>query len=233
MAKNNVPVLSLQDVSKIYTLGEQKLYALNGVNIDIHKEDFVAVIGPSGSGKSTFLHMASLLDKPSKGKIIVNGSETTDYTEEERAKLRNQEIGFVFQQFNLLPKTSAIENVALPLVYSNVAKSEREQKAKLMLEKVGLGDRLQNSPAQLSGGQQQRVAIARALINDPSIIFADEPTGNLDSVSGKEIRDLLISLNKEGRTVIMVTHENILAKIALRTINLADGKLVSDSKIRS
>lgn len=223
-------VLSLQEVCKIYQLGEQELYALCDVTLDIHEGEFVAVIGPSGSGKSTFLHMASLLDKPSKGHIFIRGTETTNFSEEERAKLRNEEIGFVFQQFNLLPKTSALENVALPLVYANTPKGERDARAKEILEKVGLGDRLNNTPAQLSGGQQQRVAIARALVNEPAIIFADEPTGNLDTQSGEEIKQILQELHHEGKTIVMVTHEQEMAEIAQRTIVLRDGKVESDTK---
>lgn len=222
--------MSLHQVCKIYQLGEQELYALDDISLDIYEGEFIAVIGPSGSGKSTFLHMASLLDKPSKGQILVKGTETTNFTEEERAKIRNEEIGFVFQQFNLLPKTSALENVALPLVYANTPKEERDQRARDILEKVGLGDRLQNTPAQLSGGQQQRVAIARALVNEPSIIFADEPTGNLDTQSGEEVKRILKDLHTEGKTIVMVTHEQKMAEIAERTIVLRDGKVESDTK---
>ena len=215
-------------MSKIYALGDQTLYALNKVSIAIHEGEFVAVVGPSGSGKSTFLHVASLLDKPSTGQVLVKGRDVTDYTEEESAALRNKTLGFVFQSFNLLPKTSAVDNVALPLIYAGVSDKTRQVRAKTMLEQVGLGDRLKNTPAQLSGGQQQRVAIARALVNEPAIIFADEPTGNLDSKSGEEIKKMIIDLNNDGKTVVLVTHDTGLAKIAKRVINLADGQVISD-----
>lgn len=222
------PVLQLKDVCKVYHVGDQELYALCGLNLTIYRGEFVAVIGPSGSGKSTFLHMASLLDQPSDGIIFLKGKDVTAYSEKERARLRNQEIGFIFQQFNLLPKTSAMENVGLPLLYAGAAPTERDRRAKEMLIKVGLGDRLHNTPTQLSGGQQQRVAIARALINDPAIIFADEPTGNLDTKSGKEIREMLLDLHQEGRTIVMVTHDPEMAKLGTRIITISDGKVQSD-----
>jgi putative ABC transport system ATP-binding protein len=221
-------LLELRQVSKIYTLGDQTLYALNKVSVAIHEGEFVVVVGPSGSGKSTFLHVASLLDKPSTGQVLVKSRDVTDYTEEESAALRNKTIGFVFQSFNLLPKTSALDNAALPLIYAGVNDKSRLMRAKAMLEQVGLGDRLKNTPAQLSGGQQQRVAIARALINEPAIIFADEPTGNLDSKSGEEIKKMIIHLNNDGKTVVLVTHDAALAQIAKRIINLADGEVLSD-----
>jgi putative ABC transport system ATP-binding protein len=186
-------------------------------------------MGPSGSGKSTFLQVASMLAEPSTGVIKLNGSDVTKYNEVERARLRNHQIGFVFQQFNLLARTSAIDNVALPLVYAGVRPPERKRRAVEMLERVGLGDRLHNTPAQLSGGQQQRVAIARALINEPSIIFADEPTGNLDSKSGEDIKRLLTELWQEGKTIIMVTHEEDVAAIAHRLIVFRDGKITRDT----
>lgn len=223
------PILKLHNVSKIYSLGDQTLYALNQVTSEIYPGEFVAIIGPSGSGKSTYMHIASLLDGPSEGEVFISGKETSKYSEEERAKLRNQEIGFVFQQFNLLAKISALENVTLPLIYANVSKKERERRGKEILDKVGLSDRLKNTPAQLSGGQQQRVAIARALINEPSIVFADEPTGNLDSKSGEDIKKLLVQLNEEGSTLVMVTHDSKMAKIANRTLTLKDGKVVKDT----
>lgn len=223
-------ILELQNVSKHYQMGDTLIRALDGVNLQVNAGEFVAIMGHSGSGKSTFLQVASMLAQPSGGKIFLREKDVTLYNEVERARLRNKEIGFVFQQFNLLPRTSALDNVALPLVYAKVPESERQARAKKMLEKVGLGDRLQNTPAQLSGGQQQRVAIARALINDPTIIFADEPTGNLDTRSGEEIKKFLQELHDENRTIIMVTHEEDVAAIAKRLVVFRDGKVVSDGK---
>lgn len=222
------PLLELENVSKVYNIGDETLYALCHISVKVFEGEFVAIVGPSGSGKSTFLHVASLLDKPSSGTIKIKNRNVTEYSEPETAKLRNQEIGFVFQQFNLLPKTSALDNVALPLVYTGVAEKERTKRAKEKLTDVGLGERLKNTPAQLSGGQQQRVAIARALVTNPSIIFADEPTGNLDSKSGQEVVKMIIRLNNSGKTVVLVTHDNSLAQIAKRVIQVADGKVVSD-----
>lgn len=219
-------VLELQNVSKVYEIGEQTIHALDNISLKVHEGNFLSVMGPSGSGKSTFLQVASILASPSSGKILINGKDTTKYNEIERARLRNKEVGFVFQTFNLLAKTSALENVALPLVYAGVDEKTRLEKAKLMLEKFGLGDRLNNGPSQLSGGQQQRVAIARALVNNPSIIFADEPTGNLDSKSGEEVKKIFQQLNREGKTIIMVTHEPDVAEIAKQHISLIDGKIV-------
>ena len=227
---DSTPILQLDTVCKIYKLGQQTIKALDCMDFQIEQGEFVSVIGPSGSGKSTFLQVASILAQPTKGDIYLKGKEVSSYNEIERAKLRNKEIGFVFQQFNLLSKTSALDNVALPLVYAGADSQTRKEKAKKMLELVGLGDRLYNKPNQLSGGQQQRVAIARALVNDPSIIFADEPTGNLDSKSGREIEKILTDLHAEGRTIIMVTHEKRSAKIADRIIELKDGKLLKEHR---
>lgn len=223
------PLLALEQVSKIYSLGDQTLYALCQVNLSIFEGEFVAIVGPSGSGKSTLMHVASLLDKPTEGAVLIKGRNVTDYSEPEMAALRNKEIGFVFQQFNLLPKTSALENVALPLVYSGVSERTRKNRAKDKLEEVGLGERLNNTPAQLSGGQQQRVAIARALVTNPAVVFADEPTGNLDSKSGEEIVKMIIRLNNAGKTIVLVTHDDALAKIAKRIVTIADGKITGDS----
>lgn len=224
-------LLEIKNVAKHYQIGNNVIKALNKVDLEIEEGEFLAIMGPSGSGKSTFLQVASMLAQPSSGKIKLKGRDVTEYNEVERSRLRNQEIGFIFQQFNLLPRTSALDNVALPLLYAKVSRTERERRAKAMLEKVGLGDRLSNTPAQLSGGQQQRVAIARALVNEPSIIFADEPAGNLDSKSGNEIKQFLIDLNKEGKTIIMVTHEPDDAQIAKRLIIFRDGEIIDDSKI--
>jgi putative ABC transport system ATP-binding protein len=211
-------------------VGDEEIHALNQVTLEIDEGEFVAVMGPSGSGKSTFLQIASLLNSPTSGQIYLKETDVVRYNEVELARLRNREIGFVFQQFNLLSRTSAVENVALPLVYAGVPNSEQKKRATAMLEKVGLGDRLANTPAQLSGGQQQRVAIARALINNPSIIFADEPTGNLDSKSGEDIKNLLSALNKEGKTIILVTHESEVAAIAKRVVLFHDGEILYDDK---
>lgn len=226
-------LLQLKQVSKVYKVGDVKINALKGVDFSIEEGEFVAIMGPSGSGKSTFLQIASMLNAPTSGQIIFKGKQVEKYSENEQAKLRNQEIGFIFQQFNLLPRANAIDNVALPLLYSNVPVEERKDRAKKMLEKVGLGDRLNNTQAQLSGGQQQRVAIARALVNTPSIIFADEPTGNLDSKSGDEIKKILIGLHKEKKTIILVTHEEDVANIAKRFIFFKDGEVYFDSKHKS
>lgn len=225
-------LLELKNVSKVYRLGEVDIHALRDVSMQVQEGEFVAIMGPSGSGKSTFLQIASMLSDPTSGEIRIKEKQVEHYNEIERAKLRNQEIGFVFQQFNLLPRTSSVENVALPLLYAKVSKAERTERAIQMLEKVGLGDRLKNSPSQLSGGQQQRVAIARALINNPSIVFADEPTGNLDSQSGEEIKQLLIDLNKEGKTIILVTHEEDVAQISKRFVFFQDGEIFYDDKFR-
>lgn len=223
-------VLQLRDVKKKYLMGDQEIHALQGIDLEIHAGEFVAIMGPSGSGKSTLLHMASLLDTPSSGQVLLEGKEVSQYTESQLARVRNRAIGFVFQQFNLLPKTTALENVALPLVYANVAYDERIFRSKSILERVGLGERMGNTRAQMSGGQQQRVAIARALVTEPSLIFADEPTGNLDSKSGDEIMHLFLELHQEGKTIVMVTHEEDVAAFAERIVRVKDGKVLSDKK---
>ncbi|MBU1117395.1 ABC transporter ATP-binding protein [Patescibacteria group bacterium] len=226
-SKSKIPVLELKNIVKTYTSGNTTFNALDGVSVCINRGEFVSITGPSGSGKSTLMHVVGLLDNPTSGQVLLEGQDISHLNEEELAKTRNVTLGFVFQQFNLLAKTSATENVSLPLLYSDVPKSLRLPKAIEMLNKVGLGDKLNNTPAQLSGGQQQRVAIARALINDPKIILADEPTGNLDSKSGKEIISLFHQLHDEGRTIILVTHDMDLAKQAQRIIIIKDGKVTN------
>ncbi|HBP50929.1 MAG: ABC transporter ATP-binding protein [Candidatus Shapirobacteria bacterium GW2011_GWE1_38_10] len=227
-SKSLKPVLELKDIVKTYTSGNTTFNALDGVSLCINQGEFISITGPSGSGKSTLMHIVGLLDNPTSGQVLLEGQNISHLNEEELAKTRNITLGFVFQQFNLLAKTSATENVSLPLLYSNVPKSERLPKSIEMLTKVGLGDKLRNTPAQLSGGQQQRVAIARALINNPKIIMADEPTGNLDSKSGKEIIALFHQLHNEGNTIILVTHDMELARQAERIIIIKDGKVTSN-----
>lgn len=217
------------DVCKTYDLGDDKLEILKSVSVQIDSGELVAIVGPSGSGKSTLMHIMGMLDKQTSGTIELAGHDVSDLNEIESAKLRNQYIGFIFQQFNLLSRTSALENVLLPTVYSENQSNRTEYATKLLTD-LGLGDRLKNYPNQLSGGQQQRVAIARALINDPAVIFADEPTGNLDSKSGHEVVEILKKLNAEGRTIVIVTHDLELAKMARRTIKIFDGQIVSDTR---
>ncbi len=221
-------VIKLDHISKVYELGEEKLVVLQDITLTINSGELVAIVGPSGSGKSTLMHIMGLLDKQTEGTIELSGHDVSGLSEVELAKLRNEYIGFVFQQFNLLARTSTLENVLLPTLYSGTS-IDKTKKAIQILTDLGLGDRLKNYPNQLSGGQQQRVAIARALVNDPSVIFADEPTGNLDSKSGKDVIEILKKLNKEGRTIVIITHDVELAKMAGRTIKIFDGKIISDT----
>lgn len=226
-AKNEV-LLKLVDITKTYDLGGEKISVLKNASVEIKKGEFVAILGPSGSGKSTLMHIMGFLDSPTSGDVYLNGKKQVSYSESALAEIRNKTIGFVFQQFNLLPRMSAVDNVALPLIYSNVSEFDRRDRAKQLLTRLGLGEKLNNRNNQLSGGQQQRVAIARALVGDPDLIFADEPTGNLDSKSGDEVMKILKELNAEGKTIVLVTHEAEVAANAKRQIHIKDGQVVKD-----
>ena len=217
-------LIECQNISKIYHLEGVDVPALQSVNLSIKEGDFVSIVGPSGSGKSTLMHILGLLDKPTSGKILLENQDVSDLNQNQQAEIRSKNIGFIFQSFNLLARTSSVDNVIVPMLYSANRKN-MPSRATSILQKVGLGDRLKNTPGQLSGGQQQRVAIARALINDPKIIFADEPTGNLDSKSGQEIMAMLHELNKEGKTIIVVTHDSDVAGQAHRKIEMKDGRI--------
>jgi putative ABC transport system ATP-binding protein len=222
-----VPVIELKGVWKTYKMGELSLDVLKDVNVVIEKGEFVTIVGPSGSGKSTMMNQVGILDTPTKGKILLDGKDISKLTESQLAQLRGRKIGFIFQQFNLIPTLSALENVTLPTIFQNMPEAVRLEKGKKLLESVGLGDRLHHKPTELSGGQQQRVAIARALVNDPEIILADEPTGNLDSKSGKQIMDMLTEFHsKQKKTIILITHDVELVKYAEKTIYLKDGEVV-------
>ena len=217
------------DLCKVYNPGENEVRALDHVNLEIHKGEFVAIIGQSGSGKSTFMNMLGCLDVPTSGKYYLNGTDVSTMKDNDLSVVRNKEIGFIFQGFNLIPNLTALENVELPLIYRGVSKSVREELSVEALKKVGLEHRMDHKPSEMSGGQQQRVAIARAIAQAPPVILADEPTGNLDSNSTKEIMDILKGLHKEGRTVILITHDNEIAAQAKRVIKIKDGKVESDS----
>ena len=227
------PLIEVKNVSKIYNNGEVSSKALVDISFEISEGEFVAIVGPSGSGKSTLMHIMGCLDTPTSGTCIINGKNVERMNDDELAEIRNKEIGFVFQAYNLLPRTTSIKNVSLPMAYADVPKSERVERAKKFLESVGLGSKLQNYPNQLSGGEKQRVAIARALATEPSIILADEPTGNLASKQSMEIMDIFEDLNKKGHTIVLITHEDDIARRAKRTISLIDGKIVKDTKINS
>lgn len=223
-------IISTTDLSKTYIMGQEIINALKSVSFSIHKNEYVALMGPSGSGKSTLMNILGCLDSPTEGSYILNDIDVSSMSDGELAEVRNKQIGFVFQTFNLLPRLSSLENVALPLVYAGLNKKERTEKAEAVMEKVGLADRMTHKPNELSGGQRQRVAIARALVNDPAIILADEPTGNLDTKTSIEIMSIFEAIHNAGNTVIVVTHEPDIADHAHRIIRLRDGKIESDYK---
>jgi putative ABC transport system ATP-binding protein len=234
MDSPNQTVIATRGLSKEYDMGAEIVYALRGVDLEIGRNEFIAVMGPSGSGKSTLMNLIGCLDTPTAGEYILNGSPVQDLEDDELARIRNREIGFVFQTFNLLPRASALHNVELPLIYAGVKSAIRRQRAASALERVGLADRMGHQPNELSGGQRQRVAIARALVNEPSILLADEPTGNLDSSTSADIMTLFVELHRHGQTIIMVTHEHDIAEFAERIITMVDGMIASsDAKLTS
>ena len=229
LSKNKM-IINVKDIKKSYTVGTQEVNALRGINLSVEKGEFISIMGPSGSGKTTLMNIIGCLDTPSSGEYELNGSLVSKLEDDELARIRNKEIGFVFQSFNLLAKNSVLENVMLPLKYAGFEKSEAVKKSNEVIDKVGLSDRLAHTPAELSGGQQQRVAIARALVNKPSIIFADEPTGNLDSKTGKEVMTIFKELNASGQTIILITHEESIANQSNRIITIKDGLIKSDNR---
>jgi len=227
-------MIQLASIKKSYSLGNEDVLVLNGIDLKINRGEFISIMGPSGSGKSTLMNIIGFLDRPTEGTYFLNGKEVLQYKEHELAKIRNRTIGFVFQQFNLLPRLNALKNVELPMIYAGIKKKEREERAKEALEKVGLADRMQHLPNELSGGQKQRVAIARAIVNEPDLILADEPTGALDTKTSGQIMELFAMLNKEdGTTVIVVTHEEEVARYANRLILIRDGYIVQDNDQRN
>ena len=221
-------VIHLENIRKSYFIGRNELPVLKGISLDIFKNEYVALMGPSGSGKSTLMNMLGCLDSPTSGKYVLNGHDVSQMEDNELAHVRNKEIGFVFQQFNLMPRLTALENVAVPLIYAGISKKDREEKALEVLKKVGLGERYKHKPNELSGGQCQRVAIARALVNNPSMILADEPTGNLDTKTSVEIMEIFGAIHSSGNTVVLVTHEEDIADHALRIVRLRDGLIETD-----
>ncbi|MCK4800820.1 MAG: ABC transporter ATP-binding protein [Anaerolineales bacterium] len=231
--KNRKPIIDGRDLVKIYQMGEFEVRALDGASIQVQEGEFVAIMGPSGSGKSTLMNLLGCLMSPTSGEYFLDGEDVSDLDQVELAQIRNQKLGFIFQSYNLLARTPALQNVILPLFYNRTSRltdEEQQEKATNMLDAVGLGDRIYHEPQELSGGQQQRVSIARALVNDPVMVLADEPTGNLDSKSGAELMELLVSLNKQGTTIVMVTHDPAIAEYTNRTIHLLDGKVEREVK---
>ncbi|MDX1641855.1 MAG: ABC transporter ATP-binding protein [Balneolaceae bacterium] len=232
-ARMGKKIIEIENLTKHYQMGQSLVRALDGVTFDVEENEYIAIMGPSGSGKSTLMNLIGCLDTPTTGEYILNGQRVSELDDSELAQIRNREIGFVFQTFNLLPRTDCLSNVELPLIYSGMRSSSRKEKATETLTKVDLGDRLDHKPNELSGGQRQRVAIARALVNDPSILLADEPTGNLDTKTGDEIMLLFEELYRGGNTILVVTHENDIANYARRIIRLRDGKIEVDEKVAS
>jgi len=229
---NSGVVIKTEELAKVYEMGAEQVHALRGVSLEIRKGEYVAIMGPSGSGKSTLMNLIGCLDSPTSGKYWLAGRLVSDLDDDELAYIRNKEIGFVFQTFNLLPRATALHNVELPLIYNGTPAEERIEKARKALERVDLADRMQHKPNELSGGQRQRVAIARALVNNPSIVLGDEPTGNLDSKTGEEIMALFENLYRQGNTIILVTHENDIAQHAHRIIHIRDGRIASDEAVK-
>ena len=230
--KRDGVVIRTYDLWKTYVMGDQEIHAVSGVDIEIHRGEYVAVMGPSGSGKSTLMNLIRCLDTPTKGQYFINGNLVSEMTDDELARIRNKEIGFVFQTFNLLPRATSLHNVELPLIYAGIPAAERLERARQALRQVDLETRMDHKPNELSGGQRQRVAVARALVNNPSILLADEPTGNLDSVTGNEIMALFARLHEQGNTIVLVTHEHDIAIHAHRVISIRDGKVEKDEKVR-
>lgn len=226
-------IIELKNIAKAYKIGTEIIHALRSVSLDIYKNEYVALMGPSGSGKSTLMNVLGCLDSPSSGEYVLNNKSVAKMMDNELAEIRNKEIGFVFQSFNLLPRSTALDNVMLPLIYAGFSKEQRIKRAKEVMEQVGLGERMMHKPNELSGGQRQRVAIARALVNNPAIILADEPTGNLDSKTSVEIMALLEEIHKQGNTIVLVTHEEDIAQHAHRIVRLKDGEVESDTKNES
>ncbi len=224
-------MIEMTAIRKLYSTGKMQVEALRGIDLAIGSNEYVAIVGPSGSGKSTLMNLIGCLDTPTSGTYMLSGANVAGLDRNQLAEVRNKRIGFVFQSFNLLPYASALENVALPLLFAGVSDKKRNERAKEVLERVGLGDRMDHKPTELSGGQMQRVAIARALANHPAIVLADEPTGNLDSASGHAIADLFGELHAAGQTIVMITHDNGLAKIASRSVHIHDGEIVEDSRV--